>query len=71
MLCQFQLYSQVTQSLSLSHTHSHVHTHSFLYYLTTMIYPRGLDIAPCELCSFLKIKKKKYGCTCGIWKFLG
>ena len=39
MLCQFLLYSKVTQS--------HIYTHSLSYSSPIMFYPKWLDIVPC------------------------
>lgn len=45
MLCQFLLYSKMTQSLSLSHTH----THLFLTVSSIMFCHKRLDIVPCAI----------------------
>ena len=47
MLCQFLLYSTVTQSLSLCHTYMYIHTRISLISSPIMFYPKRLNTVPC------------------------
>ena len=50
MLCQFLLYSKVTQLYIHIHTHTHTHTHTpFLTLSSIIVYPKRLVIVPCAV----------------------
>ena len=48
MLCQFLLYSKVTQSYMYIYTHTHTHI-LFLILSSITFYPKRLDIIPCAI----------------------
>ena len=80
MLCQFLLYSKVTQLYIHIHTHTHTHTHTpFLTLSSIIVYPKRLVIVPCAVQQelILNVLPSFFffffggGCIHGIWKFPG
>ena len=49
MLCQFLLYSKVTQSVRLSLSHTHAYRPTFLVLSSITVYPKRLDLVSCAV----------------------